>query len=597
MRTSRRTLLELGLLAAARAALPQGVVTRNITPQPRAKPSGLPYRAQFTDVAAAAGLHFSSVYGESDRKDYILETIGCGCAFIDYDNDGWPDLFVLSGTRVHHSIVGNSNRLYHNNRDGTFTDITEKAGLLSTGWSSGVCIGDYNNDGWEDIFITQWGENKLYRNNGNGTFTEVTREAGLLHGGPARWGTGCTFTDYNRDGHLDLVVSNYLVFDFEHAPVAGTNTNCNFKGVPVNCGPRGLQYGRHSLYRNNGNGTFTDVSVESGIAAIHETYGLAVVAADFNDDGWPDIYIACDSTPSVLLINQHDGTFKNEAVERGVALSEDGMEQAGMGVAIGDFFNAGRLDIFKTHFADDTNVLYRDLGKGNFDDVTSSSGIGVETRFIGWGAAAADFQNSGLEDILFVTGNVYPEIAAKLPQYPLATPRVLFRNLGKGKFEELFEAAGSGIAAAHCSRGLALGDFDNDGDLDVLITNMNEPPSLLRNDLKGGGKWLKLKLVGTISNRSAIGARVTVRFGEHENTQETTQEVMSASSFLSNSESRLHFGLKTYNKADVTVRWPNGGKAIFTGLAASQLHTIYEGKQQVTSRLLRSDPSRTRSEI
>ncbi len=587
MTMTRRSLLELGLLSAARAALPQGVTTRNVTPQPRNKPSGLPYRAQFTDIAAAAGLHFPSIYGGADRKDYILETIGCGCAFIDYDNDGWPDIFVLSGTRVHQPTPGNSNRLYHNNRDGTFTDVTEKAGLLSTGWSSGVCIGDYNNDGWEDIFITQWGENKLYRNNGNGTFTDVTREAGLLHGGPTRWGTGCTFTDYNRDGHLDLVVSNYLVFDFEHAPVPGANTNCNFKGVPVNCGPRGLQYGQHSLYRNNGDGTFTDVSVQSGMAAVRETYGLAVVAADFNDDGWPDIYIACDSTPSVLLINQHDGTFKNEAVERGVALSEDGMEQAGMGVAIGDLFNARRLDIFKTHFADDTNVLYRNMGKGNYDDITSSSGIGVETRFIGWGAAAADFQNSGVEDILFVTGNVYPEIAAKLPQYPLATPRVLFRNLGKGKFEELIEAAGQGIAAAHCSRGLALGDFDNDGDLDVLITNLNQPPSLLRNDLKGGGNWIKLKLVGTSSNRSAIGARVTIRYGQAEAPQTLIQEVLSASSFLSNNESRLHFGLAHFDKANFTVRWPNGKEASFNELAANRLHTIREGQQTAPSATLK----------
>ncbi len=583
MKVTRRFVLELGLLAAARAALPQGVTTRNVTPQPRAKPSGLPYLAQFTDVAATAGLRFPSVYGEVDHKDYILETIGCGCAFIDYDNDGWPDLFVLSGTRVHHPPTGNSNRLYHNNRDGTFTDVTEKAGLLSTGWSSGVCIGDYNNDGWEDIFITQWGENRLHRNNGDGTFTDVTREAGLWHGGPARWGTGCTFTDYNRDGHLDLVVSNYLVFDFEHAPVPGANTNCNFKGVPVNCGPRGLQYGRHSLYRNNGNGTFTDVSVESGIDAIHETYGLAVVAADFNDDGWPDIYIACDSTPSVLLINQHDGTFKNEAVQRGVALSEDGMEQAGMGVAVGDLFNSGRFDIFKTHFADDTNVLYRNLGKGNYDDVTSSSGIGVETRFIGWGAAAADFQNSGMEDVLFVTGNVYPEIAAKLPQYPLATPRVLFRNLGKGKFEELIDAAGPGIAAAHCSRGLALGDFDNDGDLDVLITNLNEPPSLLRNDLKGKTNWVKLKLVGVVSNRSAIGARVTAHYGDAGSPKSLMHEVLSASSFLSSNESRLHFGLGASTQVDITVRWPNGLASTFSHLAANHLHTLHENGKTVSS--------------
>ena len=585
MNPTRRSLLELGLLTLGRAALPQGVSSRNVQPQTRAKPSGLPYRAQFVDIAAAAGLHYPSVYGEVDRKDYILETIGCGCAFLDYDNDGWPDLFVLSGTRVGNPPPNTSNRLYHNNRDGTFTDVTEKAGLLSLGWASGVCIGDYNNDGWEDIFITQWGENKLFRNNGNGTFTDVTREAGLLHKGQARWGTGCTFTDYNRDGHLDLVVTNYLVFDFEHAPVPGANTNCSFKGVPVNCGPRGLPYGRHSLYRNNGDGTFTDVSVSSGLDAIRETYGLTVVAADFNDDGWPDIYIACDSTPSVLLINQHDGTFKDEAVERGVALSEDGMEQAGMGVAVGDLFGSNRLDIFKTHFADDTNVLYRNLGKGNFDDVTSSSGLGVETRFIGWGAAAADFQNAGLQDVLFVTGNVYPEIAAKLAQYPLATPRVVFRNLGGGKFEELIDEAGPGIRAAHCSRGLALGDFDNDGDLDALIVNLNQPPSLLRNDVRGEGNWIKVKLIGTTSNRSAIGCRATLRFGPATAQKTLMQELLSGSSFLSNNESRLHFGLGPATSADVTLRWPTGQTTVHPNLAANSLHTIHEGAGAVRSRL------------
>jgi len=570
MVTDRRKLLTLGLLSACQRMLPQGVTTRNVKPQARGKASGLPYLAQFTDVAAAAGLTFPTIYGEADHKDYILETVGCGCAFIDYDNDGWMDIFVLTGTRTHHSDPANSNRLYHNNRDGTFTDITRQAGLLSNGWASGVCIGDYNNDGFEDIFIAQWGENKLYRNNGNGTFTDVTREAGLLHHGDARWGAGCTFAEFSRNGHLDLLVSNYVGFDFKQAPRPGVDTNCNFKGVPVNCGPRGLPYGQHSLYRNNGNGTFTDVSEPSGLSAVKETYGLSVVAADFDDDGWPDIYIACDSTPSVMLMNNHDGTFREEALKRGVALSEDGLEQAGMGVGVGDLFGNNRLDIFKTHFADDTNVLYRNLGNGNFDDATSSAGLGVETRFIGWGAAVADFQNNGTNDILFVTGNVYPEIAAKLPTYPLKTPRVLFRNLGKGKFEELIPEAGSGISAAHCSRGLALGDFDNDGDLDALIVNLNEPPSLLRNDLRGSGNWLKVKLVGRTSNRSAIGARVTVQAGG----RAMMQELLSQSSFFSVSDPRLHFGLAKATTANITVRWPNGKTYQYSKVPANHIVRI-----------------------
>lgn len=576
MRTSRRTFLELGLelglSAAVLRAFGQGVATRGVKAQARGKPSGLPFPARFTDVGMAAGLRHATVYGEPDRKDYILETIGCGCALFDYDNDGWLDIFLLSGTKVGGAPADTSNRLYRNNRDGTFTDVTREAGLWSAGWAAGVCVGDYNNDGNEDLFVSQWGQNRLYRNNGNGTFTDVTKEAGLLRSGAPLWGSGCTFTDYNRDGHLDLFVSNYAGFDFEHAPKPSADTNCNFKGVPVNCGPRGLPYGKHLLYRNNGNGTFTDVSAESGIASVKQTYGLNVVAADFDDDGWPDIYVACDSTPSVLFMNNHDGTFREEGVQRGVAFSEDGMEQAGMGVGVGDCFLEGRLDLFKTHFADDTNVLYRNLGKGNFDDVTSSSGIAVETRFIGWGAGIADLTNSGLPDIFFVTGNVYPEIAAKLPAYPLKTPRVIFRNLGKGKFEELIEEAGPGVSTGHCSRGLAFGDFDNDGDVDALIVNLNEPPSLLRNDLQGGGNWLKVKLVGRKSNRSAIGAQVLVTYGE----RRQVQEVLSQSSFLSNNDSRLHFGLGDVKAAEIRVRWPSGQTQVFAGVAAGQLLGIDE---------------------
>ncbi len=573
MTLSRRSFCQLGLSAAAAHAFGQGVATRGVKAQPRGKPSGLPFAAHFTDIATAAGLHHPTLYGEWSHKDYILETIGCGCAFFDYDNDGWLDIFVLTGTRVHGPTPDNSNRLYRNNRDGTFTDVTREAGLWSEGWASGVCIGDYNNDGHEDLFISQWGQNKLFRNNGNGTFTDVSEAAGLLRSGPPLWGAGCTFTDYNRDGHLDLFISNYVGFDLSHAPLPGADSHCNFKGVPVNCGPRGLPYGRHLLYRNNGDGTFTDVSVASGIASARETYGLNVVAADFDDDGWPDIYVACDSTPSVLFMNNHDGTFREEALERGVALSDDGMEQAGMGVGVGDPFREGRLALFKTHFADDTNILYRNLGKGNFDDATSSSGIGVETRFIGWGAAIADLTNNGQPDILFVTGNVYPEIAAKLPAYPLKTPRVIFRNLGNGSFEELIDEAGPGIAEPHCSRGLALGDFDNDGDLDALIVNLNEPPSLLRNDLPAGsGNWLKVKLTGRKSNRSAIGARVTAFYGGHLQ----VQEVLSQSSFLSNNDTRLHFGLGANKAADLAIRWPSGKTDTFSAIPANRLALIDE---------------------
>jgi len=385
MRLTRRDFARLGI-GSALALAPerlwgQGVSTHTAKPLARQAPSGRPFNARFVDVAAEAGLREPVIYGGVESKKYILESTGCGCAFIDFDNDGWMDIFLLCGTRLEGAPPGATNRLYKNNRDGTFADVTEKAGLLRTGWASGVCIGDYNNDGFDDIFCTYFGQNVLHRNNGDGTFTDVTKTAGLLNEQP-RWGAGCSFLDYNRDGHLDLFVSNYVRFSFEHAPVPGENTNCNWKGIPVECGPRGLPMGRHSLYRNNGDGTFTDVSQQAGIAKGPETYGMTVVAADFDEDGWPDIYIASDSTPSLLFMNNRDGTFREEGVVRGVALSDDGMEQAGMGVGVGDYDLDGHLDIFKTHFADDANVLYHNDGKGNFDDVTKSSRLGIETRYI-----------------------------------------------------------------------------------------------------------------------------------------------------------------------------------------------------------------------
>ena len=499
--------------------------------------------------------------------------MGCGCAFIDYDNDGWMDILLLSGALLDGDAPDATNRLYKNNRDGTFTDVTDKAGLRHNGWASSVTVADYNNDGFDDIFITCWGENVLYRNNGDGTFTDVTKQAGLLHG-QRRWGSGSAFIDYNRDGHLDLFVANYLDFDPKHVPRPGENGNCVWKGVPVNCGPRGLQTSGVSLYRNAGDGTFVDVTKEAGLAKVMGSYFMTSVVADFNEDGWPDLYVACDSTPSYLLRNNGDGTFTDIGLESGVALNEDGNEQAGMGVGIGDYNLDGHLDIFKTHFADDTCVLYRNDGKGNFDDVTIRAGLGVETRFVSWGTGIVDLDNDGLPDIFVVTGNVYPEVEKTVPQYPFRTPRLIFRNLGDGKFEELIDEAGPGIAAAHCGRGCAFGDFDNDGDVDILVVNLNEPPSLLRNDISGSNHWLKVKLIGTKSNRSAIGATVVAGYeGKRQ-----AQAVSSQSSFYSANDPRLHFGLGRASTANLEVCWPSGRKDRFEKVVSNQLVIIEEGK-------------------
>ena len=570
-------MLMAGTVAAAVAgkrisAFAQGVSSRGVKPQPRGKPSGRPFHARFTDIAKQAGLTQPVVYGAVDSKSFIIEVVGCGAAFIDYDNDGWMDLFVLNGTRLEGDPPGTTNRLYKNNRDGTFTDVTAKSGLQHAGWASAVTVGDYDNDGFDDLFITYYGHNVLYHNNGNGTFSDVTEKAGLAQG--VRYGSGCTWLDYDRDGRLDLFFASYLNTTLEKLPKPGENPDCTWKGVAVNCGPRGLPPGSVELFHNDGNGKFTDVSKASGVASAAGSYPMTAVAADYDNDGWPDIYVACDSTPSWLFRNQHDGSFREEALERGVALSEDGMEQAGMGVGVGDYDLDGNLDIFKTNFADDTNVLYRNDGKGNFDDMTIRSGLGVETRYIGWGAGIVDLDNDGLPDLFAVTGSVYPEVEKKLPSYPFKTPRLVFRSLGDGRFEELIEEAGPGISDAHASRGCAFGDFDNDGDVDVLVMNMNEPPSLLRNDVSGGGHWLKVQLIGVQSNRSAIGTRVTIRYG----TRRQAQEVLTQSSFYSCNDRRLHFGLGAETSADLAIRWTNGNTESIPNVASDQIVVIREGR-------------------
>ena len=571
--TRRQALSLLALTSLpGRAQQNRGMASRGVKPVPFGKPSGRPWDARFVNVAQPAGLRSPVIYGPTDHNDYVVESMGCGAAFLDYDNDGWQDIVLLTGRRLQATPPGAIIRLYRNNRDGTFADVTEKSGLGRSVWATGITVADYDNDGYDDLFITCWGQNLLFHNNGDGTFTDVTAKAGLIHPGN-RYATGCTWIDYDRDGRLDLFVAHYLVFDQEKIPVRGKDPGCSYLGVPVYCGPAGLPQESCRLYHNNGDGTFTDVSRQSGISAVKAGYALTAVAADFDGDGWPDIYVACDTSPSLLFHNNRDGTFSEQGLERGVSLSEDGQEQAGMGVATGDFDTDGHLDIFKTHFRGDTNVLYRNNGKGYFRDVTIRAGLGVETRYVCWGAGMVDLDNDGLPDLFFTTGMVYPEVERKSPDAPYKTPSVIFRNLGEGKFEELRDLAGPGIAESHSSRGVAFGDFDNDGDIDILMVNLNEPPSLLRNDVSGTNHWLKVLLIGVASNRSAIGAQVVAAYGE----RRQAQAVMAQSSYLSVNDRRLHFGLGSAASASLEIRWPNGAVEKLAEVTAGQLVVIREG--------------------
>jgi hypothetical protein len=533
----------------------------------------------FVDVAAAAGLSEPIIYGGLEQKKYIIETNGSGVAFLDYDNDGWVDILLLNGTRLEGFPKGKEPtiKLYQNSRNGRFAEVTAKAGLRSAGWASAICVGDYDNDGYEDFFLTYWGQNVLYRNNGNGTFTDTTSKTGLGTKGN-RWGSGCTFVDFDRDGNLDLFVANYLKFDLNTAPEPGKGPNCSWKGIPVNCGPKGLPTDTNLLYHNNGNGTFTDVSDRSGIGKVKGRYSMTATTTDFNNDGWPDIYVACDSTASTLYRNNRDGTFTDVALETGTAYNEDGQAQAGMGVAIGDYNGDGLLDIFKTHFADDLPMLYKNSGREFFEDASRAAGFD-HTRYVEWGTGFADFDNNGAPDIMIATGNVYPEVEKFFPEYVHRGPRLVYQNLGNGRFKEVTAQAGPGVLTPKSSRGSAFGDFDNDGDVDVLVMNMNEPPLLLRNEYinkqsEPTNNWLQLKLIGTKSNRSAIGAQVQVKSG----LRVQVQEVTSQSSYYSHNDLRLHFGMGKNQKAgQIEIRWPNGQTETVKDVAVNQTVRIKEG--------------------
>ena len=539
---------------------------------------GLPLGVQFVNVAREAGLRSKTVFGAESKNKFLLETTGCGAAFIDYDNDGWLDIFLVNGTRFETSYPAGhapTNRLYKNNRDGTFTDVTEKSGVARSGWGQGVCAGDYNNDGWEDLFVTYWGDCSLYRNNGNGTFTDVAKKAGVsTNTGTAlqRWNTGCAFVDYDRDGQLDLFIANYIDFDPKTAPLPQSGP-CLYHGLMVACGPPGLKGGKNILLHNNGDGTFTDVSAKAGILKTPGTYGLGVLVSDFDNDGWPDIYVANDSTSSALYKNNHDGTFTDIAIEAGVAYSPDGKPQAGMGVAAADYRCEGTFGIVKTNFAGDTSSLYRNLGGMAFEDQTFQAGLGRNTRFLGWGIGFFDMDNDGWADILVSNGHVYPEVGETDAEAGYRERKVLYRNLGNGKFADVSLEGGPGILEKVPGRGCAFGDFNNDGSIDVLVNCVNDVPQLLRCDSTLKHNWIKVKTVGVKSNRSGIGARVVCTTGGHRQ----MDEVRSGSSYISQNDLRVHFGLGKAELADLEVHWPSGAVDKIPAAKANQVLTVKEG--------------------
>ena len=536
-----------------------------------------PGPAWFIDVAQQAGLDMENVNGGADTKKFIIETTGSGVAILDYDNDGWPDIFLVNGTTMDQAQPGSpkpTSHLYHNNHDGTFSDVTQAAGLEFTGWGQGVCVGDYDNDGFDDLFVTYYGRNRLYHNEGNGTFKEVATAAGVAGGGTA-WGTGCAFVDYDRDGKLDLLVANYVLFDVKTSPKPGQGLMCVWKGTPVMCGPRGLESSPNILYHNLGGGKFADVSKVSGIEKTYGHYCFSVSTLDYDGDGWPDIYVACDSTPSILYHNQRNGTFTDVAAEVGVAFDENGREQAGMGSTVADYDNDGWPDIFKTNFSDDSSSLYRNNGNGTFSSTIFDAGLSLNTHFLGWGTMFIDVDNDGRPDILSVNGHVYPEVDTAHLGSTYREPRLLYWNAGDGKFKDISQQCGPGCTQPQASRGLAIGDLWNDGRMSAVVNDMSGEPMLLVNQAANKNNWIGVILKGTKSNRDGIGAKVTVLAGG----RKLVQEVRSGSSYISNNDMRLHFGLGSSTEVErVEIRWPNGNTESFPGGSANGFVTLIEGR-------------------
>ncbi len=555
--------LQAGATADARAAALEAGTSGN----------DLPF--SFLSVGREAGLNAVTIFGGRETNRYLLETTGSGVAMFDYDGDGLQDLFFVNGTTLEGFPKGQEPRphLYRNKGNARFEDVTVAAGLNDQfGWGQGACAGDYDNDGFPDLSVTYYGQNRLFHNTGRGRFEDVTAAAGVS-GPRTRWGTGCAFIDYDRDGRLDLFVANYIDLDLATAPTPD-NGLCRYKGEPVACGPPGLTGGRNALYHNDGGGRFADVSDASGILRAAGTFGLGVSTLDFDDDGWTDLYVANDSNPSALYRNRHDGTFEDIAVKAGCAYSQDGKPQAGMGVGVGDYDRNGTTDILKTNFAGDTTTLYANMGDGFCEDRTFDSGLGLNTRWLGWGAGFADFDNDGWLDIFLVNGHVYPEVRKLRTEAGYEQRKVIYRNV-KGRFEDVTDRLGPPATTPKAGRGAAFGDVDNNGTIDVAINNVHDTPDLFLTKAPPEQRWLLLRLVGTTSNRSAIGARVRIVTGK----EFQVHEVRGGGSYLSQNDLRVHAGLGTAASADrIEVRWPNGREELWENIASNQVLTLEEGR-------------------
>ena len=521
---------------------------------------------RFADVTRESGITF--IHVSSPEKRYIVESMSGGVALLDYDNDGYLDIYLVNSLTV--DLVKTNKKtksaLYRNNRDGTFTDVAEKARVADIGWGMGAAAGDYNNDGFVDIYVTCVGPDHLLKNNGDGTFTDVTRTARV---GDPRWGAGASFVDYDRDGKLDLFVANYVAFDFNKMPEFGVGKLCQYKGVPVQCGPRGLPGDGDTLYKNKGDGTFDDVTKKAGVSDPDGYYGMQVMCSDFDEDGWIDIFVANDSTPNFLYQNKRDGTFKEVGFISGTAVNENGSEQGSMGVTIGDYDHDGKFDMFITNFDDDYNTLYHGDGDMSFTDVSYKANVAaVSFPFVGWGTKFFDYDNDGWVDIFVANGHVYPQI-------PTYRQRNLFhKNNRDGTFTEIGAQLGPAFQEQRVGRGVAFGDLDNDGDVDIVINNLDGAPQLLRNESGNGNNSVLIKLVGVKSNRDGIGARVKVVAGD----LSQIDEVRSGDSYISQSDFRLHFGLEKRAKIDlIEVRWPSGNIDKIEDVKINRVVTIKEG--------------------